>query len=335
MAGLGESCTHIAAVLFYLEAAACIQGKQTCTQRRCKWILLSFLKNVEYIPVKDIDFTCTSAKKRKRSIDAVIDTGDTAQLSRLSSPSTHKHQSTTTTPSDSDLKDFYDKLSSTSTKPAILSLIPEYSSAYVPKRLFPTFPQPLPLLYRSEYLDMEYHMLLRVCESTEINTTDEMAVAIKSEMRNQSNSKLWFRYRAGRVTASRMKAECHTNATDPSQSLLKSICYPESFCFTSQQTTWGCKHQKSARDLYVKLQKSKHSNLTAQVSGLIINPQWPFIGASPDGLPSCTCCGGGTLEIKCPHCHRGEDVAAAAFKDRKLCRQPSTDGSLYLDRSHA
>ena len=165
---------------------------------------------------------------------------------------------------------------------------------------------------------MEYHRLIKVCESTEINITDEMAVAVESATRSQSNSKLWFRYRAGRVTASRMKAVCRTDATNTSQSLVKSICYPESFCFTSQQTTWGCKHEKSARDLYMKAQKTKHTNLTAQDSGLIINPLWPFIRASPDGVLSCTCCGRGTLEIKCPYCHREEDIAVAS-EDSKFC----------------
>ena len=89
MTGLGEMCTHIAAVLFYLEAATRIQGKQTCTQRKCEWIMSSFLKNVEYIPVKSINFT--SASKRKRNVDAMIDAGDTVQLSRPSGPSTHDH----------------------------------------------------------------------------------------------------------------------------------------------------------------------------------------------------------------------------------------------------
>ena len=27
-----------------------------------------------------------------------------------------------------------------------------------------------------------------------------------------------------------------------------------------------------------------------------------FIGASPDGLVECSCCGKGLLEIKCPYC---------------------------------
>ena len=188
----------------------------------------------------------TSASKRKRNIDAVIDAGDTVQPSNPSTRDRYR-QFTTTTPSDADLDTFYDELSSTGTRPAVLSLISKHSSAYIPKRLLPTFPQPLPLLHRSEYLDMEYHRLLKVCESTEIKITDEMAVAVEKETRSQANSKVWFRYRAGRVTASRMKAVCHMDATNPSQ---------------SRQTTWGCKHEKSARDKYVKAQKSKHRNLS-------------------------------------------------------------------------
>ena len=40
MAGLGETYTHIAAILFYLEATARIQGTTTtCTQQTCQWII--------------------------------------------------------------------------------------------------------------------------------------------------------------------------------------------------------------------------------------------------------------------------------------------------------
>ena len=63
MAGLGETCTHIAAVLFYLEAVTRLQDKETTPQCKCEWIIPSYLKNVEYLPVKDIDFT--SKRKRK------------------------------------------------------------------------------------------------------------------------------------------------------------------------------------------------------------------------------------------------------------------------------
>ena len=63
MAGLGEACSHIAVVLFYLEALARMQGTNTCTQEECQWIIPSYLKTVEYLPIKDIDFTSAKGKR--------------------------------------------------------------------------------------------------------------------------------------------------------------------------------------------------------------------------------------------------------------------------------
>ena len=103
------------------------------------------------------------------------------------------------------------------TKPAILSLIPKYSDNYIPKVSLPTFPQPLTSLYKSNYMKLQYHDLLNVCENISLEFTGEMAKSVESETRLQGKSKLWFKYRAGRVTASRMKAVCRTDITNPSQ----------------------------------------------------------------------------------------------------------------------
>ena len=65
MIGLGEACTYVAAVLFYLQASARIQGKQTSTEHTYEWIMPSFQKNVQYLPIKDIDITSSRAKKKK------------------------------------------------------------------------------------------------------------------------------------------------------------------------------------------------------------------------------------------------------------------------------
>ena len=45
---------------------------------------------------------------------------------------------------------------------------------------------------------------------------------------------------------------------------------------------------------------NRHPDFSLSVSGLVVNPAWPFLGASPDGIINCTCCGMGVLEIKCP-----------------------------------
>ena len=84
-AGLGEVCTHIAAVLFYLETLSRINGSSVCTQQRCQWIISTFLKDIPYLPVADTDFT--SAKTKKRLDEAFDETQD--DPSTLQSIQTH------------------------------------------------------------------------------------------------------------------------------------------------------------------------------------------------------------------------------------------------------
>ena len=64
MAGLGEVCTHVAAVLFYLEALQRIEEVQTCTQLQCGWIVPSTSTTAQYLEVKNIDFYRLEEKKR-------------------------------------------------------------------------------------------------------------------------------------------------------------------------------------------------------------------------------------------------------------------------------
>ena len=119
MAGLGEVCTHVAAILFYLKAISHIQGKETCTQQMCQWILPSFFKNVEYLSIADIDFTSPSIKKRK--LDSAINNNDT----------------TTNGGTYDEMDCFYKCLSRSKSKPAILSLVEPYSDNYVPSSSLP------------------------------------------------------------------------------------------------------------------------------------------------------------------------------------------------------
>lgn len=64
------------------------------------------------------------------------------------------------------------------------------------------------------------------------------------------------------------------------------------------------------------------------------NPKWPHLGASPDGIVLCSCCGKGALEIKCPYCHHEEEVEAVE-RDPQSCLTSLPDGSAALERQHA
>lgn len=101
------------------------------------------------------------------------------------------------------------------------------------------FPKPLQSLYEPMYTDLEYHKLLDTCESVSSNVTEEMAKYVKETTKSQSKSNLRFRYRAGHITASRMKTVCHTNPASPSQSYNKKYLLSCSLCFYQKQTNWG------------------------------------------------------------------------------------------------
>lgn len=71
MAGLGESCTHVAALLFSVEPTIKLRDSRTVTQSKSFWLLPASLKGVSYKQCKDIDFT--SAKTMKKKLDRNID----------------------------------------------------------------------------------------------------------------------------------------------------------------------------------------------------------------------------------------------------------------------
>ena len=186
-------------------------------------------------------------------------------------------------------------------KPALLSLVPGFSDEYVPLSEKGVLLKPLTDLYSADYMDLAHPDLVK-CEEiySTVTVTSEEARSIEENTRDQSSSNLWFQQRAGRVTTSRLKAATRTDVKEPSKSLIRSICYLESTQFGSKATTWGCAHEKDARIEYMSVMTNRHPDFSLSVSGLVVNPAWPFLGASPDGIINCTCCGMDVLEIKCP-----------------------------------
>ena len=79
--------------------------------------------------------------------------------------------------------------------------------------------------------------------------------------------------------------------------------------------------------------KKQHVKFQVAECGLFINPLWPYIGASPDGVISCECCPKGVLEIKCPFCHRDECISDAVTNDKNFCLTEA-DGRISLDHKH-
>ena len=67
----------------------------------------------------------------------------------------------------------------------------------------------------------------------------------------------------------------------------------------SAALSWGMENEEVARREYELVSRGKHSFLQIKATGLHVSAKYPHLGASPDGLLTCTCCGDGLLEIKC------------------------------------
>ena len=141
--------------------------------------------------------------------------------------------------------------------------------------------------------------------------------------------KLWFDVKLGRISASKMKSACDTNPALSSQSLIKSICSSELTNFTSDATSWGCSHEKDARDFSKNVMNKQHTDFTVYDSGFqIMQQDKPFIGVSADGIVNCRCHGESTLEIKCPFCHINDSQLLGKLADKVLAALPGIIDSI-------
>jgi len=212
--------------------------------------------------------------------------------------------SASATPTASEIDDFYLKLSQCGHKPALLSLVSPYSDTYVADMCVNV--RPLTSLFKKENITFTLAELQTLAEAVDLSISENDIELIEMNTRGQSKNKNWFLYRAGRITASKFKDVCSTNASKPSVSLLKAICYPIESAFKSAPTEWGIAHEQAALTKYE--QSYGHIDVSIEQCGLIINSDYPFMGASPDALVSCQCCGKGVVEIKCPYNFRCDDV---------------------------
>ena len=325
MAGLGEACTHVAAMLFAVEAIVRLSEKPTVTGEKAYWNK-TCKGQVEYAPLSQIDFR--SSKKRKIDMDEVEPT-------KVGTPEEDNREESRW--AQTSLNVFFREISKSPSRPAILSLLNPYSDGYVPKSLSESLPRPLSLLYDVNTASMGQRELLNLCKTTEENLqlSEAEVVAVCMETKAQHKSTLWYSMREGRITASKLKSACHSNPDNPSVSLLQAICYPKVMGFSTPATRWGCNNEKMALEKYALKMRKDHIDLTTENVGLILHPAWPFLGASPDAVVSCNCCGDGCVEIKCPFSAKDMNIREAASTIQNFCLKSDVLGNLELAKDHA
>uniref|UniRef100_A0A3Q3ANK9 YqaJ viral recombinase domain-containing protein n=1 Tax=Kryptolebias marmoratus TaxID=37003 RepID=A0A3Q3ANK9_KRYMA len=326
MAGLAETCTHVGALLFKVEATVRIRGTKTVTDEPAYWMLPGNLKKIHPEVGHKIDYSTSASQKT--TLDKKIQ-AEVSTPARRSCPQKRKIPP-------ANLKDLCPLLDTLleHSKAVGLSGMEKYYTLFTHK---PEQSIMLPKSLASLYNNMQSHDLsaiLQCCEKYKdvAAVTDEQAEAIEKHTRLQHKCSAWYECRAGQITSSTMHAVFATSLERPALTVVKQVWNPGNTVSTVQ-TKWGVNHEGDAQKAYIKI-RARHKNQKVKSCGFIINTDFPELGASPDGLTTCDCCGNGCLEIKCPYKYRTSCIQQAVDANDKNFFLQLSGNELHLKKHH-
>ena len=186
-AGLSESCSHVASVLFYVEAWTRIRGQLACTQVKCLWLLSSFVKDVPNARMRDINLA--SAIKLKADLDKTIDSlSENSQAQEIFFTGSRR-ELTVEVLTEAEMDTFYKSLDRSKIKPVALSLIKPYSDQFISES---SSISTIPDLFDNDNLNLSYTDLLKKCFDVEISLLSEEISQIERYTQSQANGSAFF-----------------------------------------------------------------------------------------------------------------------------------------------
>jgi putative phage-type endonuclease len=194
-------------------------------------------------------------------------------------------------------------------------------------------PEPLVALYDANLRCLCKNQLQERSEETfeklRMGLTNEQCVNLELTTKNQAQSQAWHTHRNGRITSTTLH-RVYTVVTETAKlNLVKQVMhYNKQDLSHVPAVLWGRDMEDTARRQYTEIMKAQHSNFEVELCGLVVRPDKPHLGASPDGIANCTCCGKATLEIKCPYKYR--DGLTGSSEDTQFC----LDKALQLKKNH-
>ncbi|XP_061576095.1 uncharacterized protein LOC133442155 [Cololabis saira] len=163
-------------------------------------------------------------------------------------------------------------------------------------------------------------------EVMELGVMDRARVdQVEFRSRGQSNKEYWFKWRRNRITASvahyiaRSRFANGRSRAPPASYL--ALITGEGPGVKTRAMTWGIDNEARAIRQYKLETAMLGRKVWVQKCGLFIDPQNPWLGASPDGIVMNRRRGQRlrVLEVYCPYKHRHSSVADACRVNRDFC----------------
>ncbi|XP_044766704.1 uncharacterized protein LOC123322756 [Coccinella septempunctata] len=303
MAGTGEACSHIGALLFAVEYVNVCRSTTSCTDVRALWKVPT-VQEIRAEKVKEINFG------RIRAYHSV-NVGEVPAVTK------------------DELITLVDEIRKAGGSTVLERVLEPFASTFPQEDLLVNYYK---TLYSENYETLNKEQLMELANNIFIVISSEECNAILEKTKGQKEQKEWWNQRAGRITASKLKLVCRTSVDKPSLSLIKQICYPLQSRFKSKYTEWGIRHEEDALAEYCNYQGLSHEGFRVERVGLFISPELSQFAASPDALAHCNCCGTVSVEIKCPYLLKNSTIEDFSKQKSKFLVQELNN--IYLDQSH-
>ena len=300
VAGFSNTCKHVFSLLYYIQEEVRLGRNKSCTGKKQQW----------------------SVRKRRRG-DKIH---EPCQMSAVDIGYHHpENEDCIATPSRSEYEprsrhdlnvtfsqaDWEAVAEATDGKASVLQFFTtalRSSSTSCPHALIS--PPTLPEIVSKCHVEIFHAFLKQNRSAADLESINKITA-------DQVSSDKWFQYRHGVITASfahdvllKVDDNLQISNISSSQNLCAKLCMYNP-PIHSAALNWGITNEKFAFKRYIRKNRTKHKNFSCKTTGLFITEHYPFLGASPDGVLSCKCCGFGVLEIKCPW--KSRDITIAEY----------------------
>ncbi|XP_022325057.1 uncharacterized protein LOC111125467 [Crassostrea virginica] len=337
-AGMGQTCNHVAALMFRVEMANKL-GVTSCTSAPCSWKVPAATC---VLPVKIIE---TVVKKSRH--------GQVKSRSLVSTQKTeYRPQASMNIDRDSLINDLRKALPNACVFKGI-DLPEEVASTEKngTKVASTSSDKCRNVLQQNTCTtDIENLIMINIAENEGIRTskdfierqpilTPETVMAIQEKTVGQSNNSMWHQLRRGRITASNFYPiftrvnSYNKNADIDMSSSISTVMGLATPSPNIRALKFGREMEPVAKEMYREEYRKKHVNACFEECGLFLDQNKSFLAASPDMLVACDCCGEGLLEVKCtlkPKCEVCLQFCTCNLPDYL----GYVDGRLEIKKSH-
>lgn len=319
------ACRHIGASLIDLEATLRENVTTTCTGRKCAW---KQRKRTHEGMTKalEMDFTKpTISKESKKRLKPRCDVYDprTSFNANLNLAESFRNLVAETVPSAVFLHLLPDPDDNTQLKEKIDERNDENSSLFTLDSLSPLKPLPPSI----DDIKAKGRAIKRKLQFTE----DEIDLVEKTT-KLQSDSRDWFQYRKGRLTASKCKRIASLKpTTSPTKALREILSYDQVPQTTAMQE--GLEREDDIEKALLKhMEQNGHHAIRMEKSGFVVSKTHGHIGASPDRImydPSES--SSGVVEMKYLQVKQEETLQDVLLRQH-ICLK--TSNGLVLNSNH-